>query len=316
MKYIIFGGAGFIGSHISDALLRRGEQVVVVDDFSTGLIENLKPHDNLTVVKCDISNWNSLIEKMNFFKGSDGVFHLAAMARIQPSIQDPRRTHDVNTCGTFNVLEICRLLDIPKIIFSSSSSIYGRNNTPPLCEDMLPDCLNVYSTSKYVGEQYMKNWGRTYGIHALSLRYFNVYGSRSPLKGQYAPVIGKFFRQLLKDNSGITIIGDGKQTRSHTFVGDVVDANLVAMEKANEDISGEVFNVGNEKSYSIIELAGMIQDATKIKKNFVYLPPRIGEAQDSRADISKAKKLLEWEPNTALERGVEVMKNHYMDTLK
>jgi UDP-glucose 4-epimerase len=312
-RVIVSGGAGFIGSHLTDRLLRDGHEVVVIDDFSTGFIENLKTHKNLTVVKCDISNWNDLVNKFGFFKKIDCIFHLAAIARIQPAIQNPVRTHEVNVNGTFNILEVARILDIPKFIYSTSSSTYGLKNKCPLKEDMSTDCLNPYSVSKHIGEDYVKAWGRMYGIQNITLKYFNVYGARSPLHGQYATVIGLFYRQLIKEKTPMTIVGDGEQTRDFTYIGDAVEANVLALEKVNNKNSGTMMNIGCGQSYSINELARMIGKSIKSKLGTINIPPRPAEARDTLADISLANNVLGWNPKCTLEDGLFIMKNHYLD---
>ena len=315
-KFIVTGGAGFIGSHITNTLLANGHEVVVIDDLSTGFLENLQSHENLTFVKADISNWVELVYKLSYLKNADGLFHLAAMARIQPAIQDPWKTHNINVNGTFNILEVCRVLDVKKIVYSSSSSCYGLKNEAPYTEDMPVDCLNPYSVSKHIGEKYIETWGKLYGIQTMSFRYFNVYGPRSPLSGCYAPVIGLFFRQTIKDNVPMTIIGDGKQTRDMTYIGDVVKANILAMEELNDQNSGQLLNIGTGESCSINELALKIQTLCKTKLGTQTLPTRPAEAKHAKADVSLAKRVLNWEPETPLDVGLSVMKNYYMDTLK
>lgn len=312
-KYIVTGAAGFIGSHIVDSLLKDGNRVVGIDDLSTGFLENLRHHPNLTFVKCDISNWSDLVYKFGFMKNVDGLFHLAAIARIQPAIQNPVRTHEVNVNGTFNILEMCRILDIPKIIYSTSSSTYGLKNKCPLKEGMPTDCLNPYSVSKHIGEDYVRSWGRMYGILNMSLKYFNVYGIRSPLHGQYATVIGLFYRQLIKETSPMTIVGDGNQTRDFTYIADVVNANRLAMDMVEESNTGMMLNIGSGKSYSINKVAEMIGNSINSNIGTVNIPPRPAEARDTLADIELAKKTLGWEPKHSLSDGLNVLKNHYLD---
>lgn len=318
-KYLVTGGAGFIGSHLVERLLNEGHQVVVLDNFSSGFHANLPKHDNLNVVKVDIANWFSIIDNLSHFKDADGVFHLAAFARIQPSIANPRLCMLSNVTGTQNVLEMMRLLDIDKIVYSASSSSYGLKNKPPLTENMESDCLNPYAVSKLTGEHYCKTWGKLYGIKNVALKYFNVYGPRSPIGiGAYSPVIGLFFRQVLKDETALTVVGDGKQTRDFTYVGDVVDANVKAMQNLEGEASadGLTINIGTGKAYTIKEIAQRVKKVlSSIKSNIKiqHIDPRPGEAQDTLADISLAKSVLGWEPQVTLDQALEHLKIYYVD---
>jgi UDP-glucose 4-epimerase len=312
-KYIVSGGCGFIGSHLTDKLIKDGHEVVVIDDLSSGDLTFLTPHKNLYVVKCDISNWSELLTKTDFFKGVDGMFHMAAKARIQPSIKNPTIYHETNVTGTFNMLQLCRLFDISKIVYSSSSSVYGRNNSPPLKENMPPDCLNPYSVSKYVGEKYVQTWGKIYGVNNVSLRYFNVFGPRQPIFGQYSTVVGLFYHQILKQNKPITIVGDGTQTRDFTYVSDVVSANILAM---NSDTTGSLFNIGTGRSISVNELGEKILTSVNSRCGSITIEKRPGEANDTLADNSLAKNVLGWSPSTSLDEGLTIVKNNYLDTWK
>jgi UDP-glucose 4-epimerase len=248
-KYVVTGGCGFIGSHLVRALLERGDEVIVLDDLSTGFLEYLPNHSNLTHIQIDLTHMGKLTKFLPLFQNTEGVFHLAAKARIQPSIQTPHITHDSNVNGIFNLLEFMRMARIKNIVYSASSSSYGRKAELPCREDTLMDCLNPYSLTKYVGELYCKTWGALYGMNSVSLRYFNVYGERSPLSGAYATVIGLFFRQALT-NSPMTIVGDGEQRRDFTHVSDVVRANLLAMSKIEEEgVNGETFKPSGEQYF-------------------------------------------------------------------
>src|SRR3990167_8703998 len=200
-KLLISGAAGFIGSHLCERFIRDGHEVVGIDDLSaTGNLDNLKSvidNVNFKFVKIDISDWSQLTKNFIYFKNVSCVFHCAALSRIQPSIGSPARTHEVNVNGTFYILEMMRMLGIDKIIYSCSSSSYGRKNKIPLKENMLPDCLTPYSCSKYQGEIQCKTWGNIYDIKNVELKYFNVYGPRSPINiGQYCPVVSLFFKQV------------------------------------------------------------------------------------------------------------------------
>lgn len=325
-KYIVTGNAGFIGSHLTERLLREGHEVVGLDDLSTGNLENLQTcfkNKNFQFIKLDISDWHQLTKSFSCFKNAEAVFHAAACARIQPSVYNPSRTHEVNTNGTFNILEIMRMTGVDKIIYSTSSSCYGKKNKTPFKETMLPDCQTPYSATKYQGEIYCKTWGDIYGIKNCSLRYFNVYGPRSPLVGQYAPVIGLFFRQVLQDNSPITVVGEGFQRRDMTYVDDVVDANIKAVEKlsdpeASQKVSGFTINIGTGMNYTIIEIAKRIKNILygyKKDIQIIHIPERYGETPITLADNNLAKKLLNWEPTISISQGLEALRIHYLDTV-
>jgi nucleoside-diphosphate-sugar epimerase len=324
-KYIVTGTAGFIGSHITERLLRDGHEVVGVDDLSTGLLENLAgplKNKKFTLVNLDISDWTKLTRNFSYFEGADGLFHLAALSRIQPSIFNPSRTHEINVNGTFNVLEMMRMMKVNKVVYSASSSSYGLKNKTPLKENMVPDCLTPYAATKYQAEIYCKTWGNLYGIRNVCLKYFNVYGARSPLFGQYAPVVGIFFRQLLQENTPMTVVGNGQQRRDMTYIDDVVNANMRAMDvlsgKEWESASGQTINIGTGMNYSVVELAEKIRDIlVKVKPDakYVFTPERPGEAMVTLADITLAKKLLKWSPQVTLDEGLRVLKDYYLDVV-
>lgn len=319
-KYIVTGGAGFVGSHLTRTLLGHGHEVVVLDDLSTGYEDNLPESDKLTFVKVDISNWSALSRLFHYFKNVDGVFHVAARARIQPSIRNPLRSHQCNVDGTFNILEMMRMNNIGKIVYSASSSSYGLKSELPCRETSLPDCLNPYALTKYVGEQYCKTWGKIYGIKNVCLKYFNVYGERSPLVGPYAPVLGLFFRQVLKDKQPLSIVGDGEQRRDFTHVDDVVEANLLAMKNAMlEDVNGETFNIGTGVNYSVNQVAAMVQEALTATGEMVsmqYIPARPAEARETLADITKARELLGWEPTVSLPDAIQKLTPYYRHIIR
>ena len=307
--YIVTGAGGFIGSHMADKLLQSGNKVIAVDNFETGKVENLNvDNENFVLYQKDISDTeqvNDLISILGHLKVNvEGVFHVAAKARIQPSIKNPGRTIASNVVGTFNILELCRALKIQNLVYSASSSVYGLTDKLPNQVNDEDNCLNPYAVSKFVGEKLCSTWSRCYGINTVSLRYFNVYGERSQLVGPYAPVIGIFFRQLFKEKTLMTIVGDGEQKRDFTHVADVVDANLLAMNKCDEN-SGKTFNIGCGKNYSINQVAAMIGG------DFIHIAPRPGEARETIADISETMKCLDWQPTIDLTRGIEIMRKHY-----
>ncbi len=264
-------------------------EIVVVDDESSSCNKEFYSFDNDKVkyYKEDIVDESI----KNLYKGVDVVFHLAARSRIQPSIDEPFDTFLNNTLGTLNVLQCCKLNNIKRIVYSASSSFYGKKNKGLLNENFLCDCLNPYSLSKYQGEQVCELYSKLWNLSAIVLRYFNVYGPREPIRGIYAPVIGLFKRQ--RDNGEkLTIIGDGEQRRDFTYVKDVVQANILASQAKN--IKYDVFNVGNGKNYSINEIARMIGSEV------IYLPERLGEARETLADNAKIKRVLNWNPEFKL----------------
>ena len=294
MKALVTGGAGFIGSHIVDRLLLDGHDVVVIDNESTDCHESFNWNDNAENYKYDICDYDK-IEPL--FKNVDRVFHLAAEARIQPAIQNPTLTTKTNVYGTCNVLQASRQNNVGRVMFSSTSASYGLKNKAPVREDMVPDCLNAYSITKVAGENLCKMFYDLHGLETVCFRYFNVYGERQPVKGQYAPVIGLFQRQHETGNP-MTIVGDGKQRRDFTYVGDVVEANMIASMSKSKDILGEVFNIGTGQNHSMWDLVKMISRETTLveNKHYRFIPERPAEVKISLADITKADKVLKWQP--------------------
>ena len=285
MKCLITGGAGFIGSHIVDALIEKGHEVVVIDNESSEVHDHFYFNDKATYHKLDIADYQAT---RSVYDGVDYVFHCAAESRIQPAILNPLLAIRTNTLGTGTVLQCSREAGVKKIMYSSTSSGYGLVNEPPLNETMPDDCLNPYSVSKVSGEKLCKMYNDLFGVKTVIFRYFNVYGNREPLKGPYAPVVGLFLRQH-RAGQPLTIVPDGTQRRDFTHVEDVVQANLLAMEVDHEHY-GEVFNVGTGTNHSVLELAAMISD------NTVEVEARIGEAYITLANNQKIRDILGWAP--------------------
>ena len=297
-KVIITGGAGFIGSHLTDALVKKGLEVHVVDNLSTGKKENLNPRAKFHRV--DIRD---AVKLKNVFKGARFVFHLAALARVQPSIQDPLTTNDVNTNGTLAVLFAAKESGVKRVIYSASSSAYGDQKKFPLREDMPANPLSPYGLQKYIGELYCRLFSQIYGLETISLRYFNVYGPRAVAEGAYTLVIGRFLKQR-QLNKPMTIVPSGKQSRDFTHVRDVVRANILAME-SDKVGRGEVINIGGGHDRSVNEVAKLIGGPT------VFVEPRL-EPRRTLADITRAKELLGWEPQIKFEKGIEELKKIYL----
>jgi len=292
VRALVTGGCGFIGSHVVEALLGQGSEVIVIDDESANENEEFYKFDGATYHKLDICDDSTAV----LYDGVDIVFHLAARSRIQPTIGDPSGTFDVNVHGTSKVLNHAKNNGVKKVIYSSSSSCYGHKNKPPHHEDMAPDCLTPYSLSKKQGEELCKMFSDLYGLSTITLRYFNVYGPREPLKGQYAPVVG-LFKRMKEAGETLTIVGDGEQRRDFTYIKDVVRANLMA---AESKVYHGLFNIGTGRNYSINEVADLIGG----KKT--YILSRSGEARETMADISKATQILGWSPSYRLEDAISI----------
>jgi nucleoside-diphosphate-sugar epimerase len=296
-KAVVTGGAGFIGSHIVDALIEKGYTVTVIDDLSGGKRERVNPNATLHVV--DIRDKEVITP---LFAGADYVFHLAALPRVQYSIEHPIETHEVNVNGTLNVFLAAKEAGVKRVVYSASSSAYGDQATLPLREDMLPAPLSPYGLHKFIGEHYARVFSEVYGLETVSLRYFNVYGPRLDPDGAYALVIGKFLKQRA-EGGPMTITGDGTQTRDFTHVRDVVRANLLAAESAKVG-HGEVVNIGAGKNASINELAALIGGT------ITYIPARL-EPKNTLADNTKARELLGWIPEVALADGIAELKKEW-----
>lgn len=300
MLSLVTGGAGFIGSHLVDRLLAEGHKVRVIDNFACGHRTNLSHHaDNpaLEIHEFDVADADGI---RPLFAGVDWVFHLAAMADIVPSIQNPTVYHRANVDGTVAVLEAARAAGVKRFLYTASSSCFGLPDTFPTPESAAPRPMYPYALTKWIGEQYVLHWGQTYDMPVLSLRLFNVFGPRHRTAGTYGAMFGVFLAQKLAGKP-YTVVGDGSQTRDFTFVTDVADAFFTA---AKSDLSGEVMNVGSDGTYAvnrIVELLG---------GDVVYIPKRPGEPDCTWADISKIKRLLGWTPKVSLEQGVAELLRH------
>ena len=297
---IVTGGCGFIGSHLADYLIKLNFEVVVIDNLSVGRRENisqLNENSKFTFVDADISNFD-LIEPI--FRGADWVFHLAALADIVPSIENPTEYYKSNVNGTFNVLQACRKHKVKKIIYAGSSSCYGIPDEYPTKETASIRPQYPYALTKNIGEQLVMHWCQLYNLPAISLRFFNVYGPRARTSGTYGAVFGVFLAQKLA-NKPYTVVGDGNQSRDFTFVSDVVSSIIAA---AESDLSGEVINIGSNNTYSINRLVELLGG------EITYIPKRPGEPDCTWADITKATQLLDWKPKVSLEEGVDILLNN------
>ena len=294
---IVTGGSGFIGSHLVERLLADGHTVRVLDNFSTGRLDNLSRVRNntcLTIHEVDVADSEAVQE---FFAGVDWVFHLAALADIVPSIEHPLHYHRTNVDGTVAVVEAARKSGVSRFVYVASSSCYGIPDSYPTAETEIIKPEYPYALTKYLGEQIVLHWYKVYGLPTISLRLFNVYGPRSRTSGTYGAVFGIFLAQKLAGNP-FTVVGDGNQTRDFTFVTDVVDALMCA---AQSQQVGEVFNVGSGISHSVNELVELLQGEV------VYIPKRPSEPDVTLADTTKIRSQLQWNPTVSFEQGVQIM---------
>tara|TARA_Y100001970_G_scaffold181539_1_gene220915 strand:+ start:149 stop:1048 length:900 start_codon:yes stop_codon:yes gene_type:complete len=298
MKYVVTGGAGFIGSNLVDSLIEKNNEVHIIDNFLSGKIQNC--HSNAIIHELDIADEKNLNAIRNIFVGANTIFHCAAVARVQPSIQNPIHYEKNNTIGVVNSLKAAVESKVKRFIYSASSSAYGPTEKLPSIESDPVNPISPYAAQKYYGEVVCKMFSEVYGLETVSLRYFNVYGEKQNLGGAYATVVGIFLDQLQHDKP-LTINGDGKQRRDFTYVGDVVNANILASTSKKVG-RGEVINIGSGTNISINEVANMIGDKFKFKK-------ALKEPFANLASIEKAKKLLDWEPKMNLNSWIASYKN-------
>lgn len=310
MEYLVSGGAGFIGSHLVDKLIERGDSVTVIDDFSSGKKENLSHHKRnkkLHIYKKNIcSNLTSIFKKRRF----DAVFHFAALSRVQYSIQYPVKTHKVNVEGTLNILSLCKEFKVKKIIFPSSSSVYGEQKIASK-EKIKSRPLSPYALQKLICEYYCNLFHTLYGLDAVILRYFNVFGPRQNPEGEYGFLIPKFIK-LLNAGERPTIYGDGFQTRDFIYISDAVEATLLAENISRGNVTGKILNVGSGKGTSVNEVANAIIELSNKKITPFFKPPR-NEPKHTLANISKIRKELRWEPKISFREG---LKNTYQYFVK
>ena len=294
MKVIVTGGAGFIGSHLVSELVKNNFEVIVLDNLSSGRLENLKGLKNkIKFYKYDLSKkgkWKKL-----FTKEISYVFHLAALADIVPSIENPEKYFNSNVVSTLNILECCKNIQLKKFIYSASSSCYGIPKKYPTNEKDDINAQYPYAFTKHAAEELIVHWSKVYKIKYISLRLFNVYGTRSRTSGTYGAMFGVFLTQKQR-NRPLTIVGNGQQSRDFIYVTDVVQGMLLA---AKSKVNNEIFNIGNSKPIKIIKIAKLL------KSPYIFISDRPGEPIKTYADIKKIKRLLNWKPKISIEEGIK-----------
>lgn len=300
MNFLVTGGAGFIGSHIVDALVKNGDKVKVLDDFSSGRRENLKALLNkIKLIEGDIRD-KALVNSA--MPGVDYVLHQAALRSVPKSLGDPELYNDVNINGTLNILNAAQQARVKRVVFASSSSIYGERDVFPQKEDLLPLLISPYALTKLAGEYYCRIFSELYGLETVSLRYFNVFGPRQSLENQYAVVIPKFITCMLKDENP-PVHGDGQQTRDFTYVENIVQANIKSA--VSPGVKSEVFNIACGQAYSVLDIINHINKILKKSIEPKFIPPRPGDVKDTLADIAKAQKLIGFAPKVGFEQGLK-----------
>ncbi len=299
MKILVTGGAGFIGSHLVEKLLAAGNQIKVLDDLSTGKRENLPRHAMLEFIEGDIRD----VEIVNrCMQGIDAVVHLAAVASVQASIDDPIRTHQVNFDGTLNLLEAARHLNVKRFVYACSAAVYGDTVNVPVAETLMPNPLSPYAVDKLAGEFYLLHYHRKYNLAATSFRFFNIYGPKQDPSSPYSGVISIFVDRLMRDQS-VTIFGDGAQTRDFVYVEDL--AELLATTVQSSKGVGGVFNVGTGVRHSLLQLLGFLEKLSGKKIERQHAPARLGDIQHSCADVSRLKSIFSVAPSTPFENGLK-----------
>jgi UDP-glucose 4-epimerase len=299
----VTGGAGFIGSHLAEALVGLGAEVSIIDDLSAGRLENLEPvRRRVRFVEGSILDPAALLDAA---QGAQVIFHQAALTSVPASVENPHRYHEVNATGTLRVLEAARVGpgDTPRVVVASSSSIYGDRDESPLQESMVPRPMSPYAAAKRAGELFLRVYAVCYGLSCVSLRYFNVFGARQRPDSPYAAVIPKFAQALLRGDRPV-IYGDGSQTRDFTHVSDVVRANLLAGATTSA-LTGQVINIACGRRTNLLELLETMAGIVGVEPDPQFAPPRVGEVLHSCADIGLAREILAFAPATSLEAGLE-----------
>lgn len=299
MRYVVTGGAGFIGSNTVEELVRRGHSVVVLDDLSSGKEDNLAElRTKITFIKGSIGDIEVVRKAMH---EAEFVLHLAARTSVPRSVKDPIETNRINIDGALNVLVAARDAKVKRVVFAASSSAYGETPTLPKVETMQPEPISPYGVTKFVGELYAQTFGRCYGMENVSLRYFNIFGPRQDPSSPYSGVLAKFCTAYLEESQPV-IFGDGEQTRDFTYVENAVQANLLACEAPN--VSGKVFNIGTGARFSLNQTVELLSKISGKQLQVKYDPPRDGDIRDSLADISLARQFLGYHPQVGFEEGL------------
>jgi nucleoside-diphosphate-sugar epimerase len=301
MRYLVTGGAGFIGSHLVEQLVAAREEVIVLDDLSAGRRENLAAvWGKIRFVQGSVTHRDTCRRVMD---GVDCVLHHAAVTSVQRSVEEPLAVHDVNTTGTLHILLAARDAGVPRVVFAGSTSAYGDSARLPNCEDHVTRPLSPYAASNLAAEGYCHAWGATYGLETVVLRYFNIYGPRQDPNSQYAAVVPKFITAALRAEPPV-IYGDGRQTRDFVYVANVVHANLLASRAPGVQVSGQVFNVGSGQSVSVNELWARIAALADVDFAPIYQAGRPGEVRESVAAIGKARERIGYEPVVGFDEGL------------
>jgi len=309
MRYLVTGGAGFIGSNTVDELVQRGHGVVVLDDLSSGKEDNLAEIRNkITLIKGSITDIELVRKAMH---DAEFVLHLGARTSVPRSVKDPLETNRINVEGTLNVLVAAKEMKVKRVVFAASSSAYGETPTLPKDETMQPEPISPYGVTKYVGELYGAAFLKCYGLETVSLRYFNIFGPRQDPSSPYSGVLAKFCTAFLDDEQPV-VFGDGEQTRDFTFVDNAVYANLLACEAPN--VAGKVCNVGCGVRISLNEVLAALRKISGKALQAKYEPPREGDIRDSQADISRARKFLGYEPQVGFEQGLQITFDWYRNS--
>ena len=309
---LVTGGCGFIGSNIVEVLLKSGvKKVRVLDNLSTGYLKNIKflldKYDNLEYMYGSITDLENCRKAV---KGINVVSHQAAIGSVPRSVADPLTSHNNNVNGFFNMLLACKEEGIKRLVYASSSSVYGDEETLPKREDRTGNVLSPYAATKAIDEIYANVFTRTYNMECIGMRYFNVFGPRQDPKGAYAAVIPKFI-DLMKNGKQPTINGDGSYSRDFTFIDNVVQANILALTTENEECFGQAFNIGAGGRFSILHLFNVLKESINFEKDVIFGNNRAGDIPHSNADISKARELLGYNPKVSFERGIKLTLNYF-----
>jgi UDP-N-acetylglucosamine/UDP-N-acetyl-alpha-D-glucosaminouronate 4-epimerase len=310
---LVTGGAGFIGSNLTEALLQRGHSVRVLDDFSTGKRENLifnQAYPSLQIIEGDLRDLSTCQKAA---QGMEYIFHQGALPSVQRSVEDPETSNAVNVGGTLNILLAAREKGVKRVMYAASSSVYGDTPTLPKHEEMPPNPLSPYALQKYIGEQYCRLFYRLYGLETISLRYFNIFGPKQDPNSLYSAVIPKFIDALLQVRSPI-IFGDGEQSRDFTYIENVVQANLLAM--SADHVHGETINIACGKRISLNQLASLLKEILGSKQSLIYEEPRKGDVKHSLADIHRGKEIINYEPKVGMEAGLRKTVNFFRSQKK